>query len=173
MQSRHTQEQWEPQPQVGILLCFRTITNKHDTSQNNINALLTQRKEHVGRGLQKLNLNLTVILKNSRINTRVTTVVEIKKALKELCNGRAAEANNISPEVMKVDSDITANMLHPPFEKIWTKGEMPNDGKCGLLVKLLKKGDTTAIIGGVLQFPLYQAKSSVGNCSTGSRSMST
>jgi len=142
MQTRHTQEQWESQPQVGILLCFRTITNKHITSQSNINALPTQRKEHVGRGLQKLNLNLTVTLKNTRINTRVPTVVEIKKALKELHNGRAAEANNVSPEVMKVDSDITANMLHPLFEKIWTEGEMPNDWKFGLLVKLLKKGDT-------------------------------
>jgi hypothetical protein len=40
-------------------------------------------------------------------------VLEIKKALKVLHNGRAAEANNISPEVMKVDLDITANMLHP------------------------------------------------------------
>ena len=118
MQTRHTQEQWESQPQVGILLCFRTITNKHITSQSNINALPTQRKEHVGRGLQKLNLNLTVTLKNTRINTRVPTVVEIKKALKELHNGKAAEANNISPEVVKVDLDIIANMLHPLFEKM-------------------------------------------------------
>jgi hypothetical protein len=45
-------------------------------------------------------------------------VVEIKKELKELRNGKAARADNISPEVMKVDLDITANMLHPLFEKI-------------------------------------------------------
>jgi hypothetical protein len=42
---------------------------------------------------------------------------------------------------MKIDLDITANILHPLFEKIWTEGEMPNDWKCGLLVKLPKKGD--------------------------------
>jgi hypothetical protein len=45
-------------------------------------------------------------------------VAEIKKALKELRNGKAAGADNISPEVMKVDSDIIANILHPLFEKI-------------------------------------------------------
>jgi hypothetical protein len=50
---------------------------------------------------------------NPRINTRVPTVVEIKKALKDLRNGKAVGANDISPEVMKADLDITANMLHP------------------------------------------------------------
>ena len=80
---------------------------------------------------------------NPKINTRVPIVVEIKKALKELRNGKAAGVHNISLEVMTVDLDITANMLHPLFEKIWTEGEIPNDWKCGLLVKLPKKGDTT------------------------------
>jgi len=63
--------------------------------------------------------------------------------MKELRNGKAAGVDNISPVVMKIDLDITANMLHPLFEKIWTEGEIPNDWKCGLLVKLPKKGDTT------------------------------
>jgi hypothetical protein len=35
-------------------------------------------------------------------------VVEIKKELKELRNGKAAGAYNISPEVMEADLDITA-----------------------------------------------------------------
>jgi hypothetical protein len=78
---------------------------------------------------------------NPRIN-RVPTVVEIKKALKELRNGKAAEVDNISLEVMKFDLYITADMLHPLFEKLWTEGEMRNDWRCGLLIKLPKKGDT-------------------------------
>ena len=57
---------------------------------------------------------------NTRINTKVPTVIEIKKALKELRNGKAAVAT--IPEVMKVGVDITANMLHPLFEKIWMEG---------------------------------------------------
>jgi len=58
---------------------------------------------------------------NIRINTKVPTVIEIKKALKELRAGNAAGADNITPGVMKVHLDITANMLHPLFEKIWTE----------------------------------------------------
>ena len=77
-----------------------------------------------------------------KINIKASTVVEIKKALKELRSGKAAGVDNISPEVMKVDLDITANMLHPLFEKIWNEGEMTNDWKCGLLIKIPKKGDT-------------------------------
>jgi hypothetical protein len=42
---------------------------------------------------------------------------------------------------MKIDLDITANMLHPLFEKMWNEGEMPNDWKYGLLIKIPKKGD--------------------------------
>jgi hypothetical protein len=42
---------------------------------------------------------------------------------------------------MKIDLDITANMLHPLFEKMWNEGEMPNDWKYGLLIKIQKKGD--------------------------------
>jgi hypothetical protein len=68
-------------------------------------------------------------------------LVEIKKAPTELRNGKAAGVHNISPEVIKVDLDITAHMLHPLFEKMWTEGETPNDWRCGLLVKLPKKGD--------------------------------
>jgi len=79
---------------------------------------------------------------NLRVNTKAPTVAEIKKALKDLRRGKAAGVDNISPKVLKVDLDITANMLHPLFEKIWNEGEMPNDWRCGLLIKLPKKGDT-------------------------------
>ena len=61
--------------------------------------------------------------------------------MNELQRGKAAGVDNIPPEVLKVDLDITANMLHPIFENIWNEGEMPNDWKCGLLIKITK-GDT-------------------------------
>ena len=79
---------------------------------------------------------------NLRVNTKAPTVAEIKKVLKELRSGKAAGVDNISPEVLKVDLDITANILEPLFKKIWNKGEMPNDWRCGLLIKIPKKGDT-------------------------------
>jgi hypothetical protein len=80
---------------------------------------------------------------NPRINTKAPTVIEIKKALKELKRGKPAGVDNLPPEVLKVNLDITANMLHPLFEKIWNEGEMPNDCKCGLLIKIPMKGDTS------------------------------
>jgi hypothetical protein len=62
-------------------------------------------------------------------------------ALKELRSRKAAGVDNIPPEVMKVDLDLTANMLHPLLEKIWNEGEMPNDWGYGLLIKISKKDD--------------------------------
>jgi hypothetical protein len=101
-------------------------------------------------------------------------VIEIKKALKELKRGKAAGIDNIPPEVLKVDLDITANMLHPLFEKIWNEGEMPYDWKCGLLIKIPKKGDTANSDNWWgITFCLYQAKSLLGYCLIGSRNMST
>ena len=51
--------------------------------------------------------------KNLRINIKAPTLIEIKKALKELQKGKTAGIDNIPPEVLKVDLDITANTLHP------------------------------------------------------------
>jgi len=52
-------------------------------------------------------------------------VIEIKKALKELHNGKAAGTDSISPEVMEVDLDTTANMLRPltPYLRRYGWGE--------------------------------------------------
>jgi sorting nexin-29 len=41
-----------------------------------------------------------------------------------------------------VDPDITGNMLHALFQRIWNEGEMPNDWKCCLPIKIPKNVDT-------------------------------
>jgi len=80
--------------------------------------------------------------------------------LKELKIGKAAGVDNLPPEVIKVDLDITANMLHTLFERIWKEGLMTNDWKCGLLKKYQKRETLqTVITGGVSHFYLYHAKS--------------
>ena len=113
-------------------------------------------------------------VRNPRINIKAPKVTEIKKGMKELKRGKAAGVDNIPPEVLKVDLDITANMLHSLFEKIWNEGEMPNDWKCGPLIKYQRRGTPqTVAVGGVLHFCLYQAKSLIGYCLIGSRNMST
>ena len=57
----------------------------------------------------------------SRINIKPPTVTEIKKALKELKRGKAAGIDNISSEVLTVDLDITAKMLHPYLRRFGMK----------------------------------------------------
>ena len=121
------------------------IRNKDGTLLTNTEEQLKHWQEHSSKilnpSLDKQADEEEEYEKNLRIKTKVPTVVEIKKALKELQNGKAAGVNNISPEVMKVDLNITANMLYALFDKIWNEGEMPNDWRCGLLIKISKKGD--------------------------------
>jgi hypothetical protein len=74
--------------------------------------------------------------------TLLLRVREWKYSSSHCLNSALDGVDNIPPEVLKVDLDITANMLHPLFEKIWNEGEMPNDWKCGLQIKIPKKGDT-------------------------------
>jgi len=66
---------------------------------------------------------------NSRVNTKAPTVAEIKKALKELRSRKAAGVDNTSPEVLKVDLDITANILAPYLRRygIKVKCQMTGD----------------------------------------------
>jgi hypothetical protein len=56
---------------------------------------------------------------------------------------QAPGIDNVPPEVLKEDLDVTIELLHPLFVKIWRTGVVPDDWKKGLLVKLPKKGDVT------------------------------
>jgi len=47
------------------------------------------------------------------------TKTEIQLALSQLKNGKAAGLDKIYPEVLKVDPEITAEMLYHLLEKIW------------------------------------------------------
>jgi len=61
--------------------------------------------------------------------------------LSQLKNGKAACLDNIYPEVLKVDPEITAEMLYPLLEKIWEEEKIPEDWEEGLIIKIPKKGD--------------------------------
>jgi len=69
------------------------------------------------------------------------TKIEIQLALSQLKNGKAAGLENIYPEVLKVDPEITAEMLYPLLEKIWKEEKIPEDWEERLIIKILKKGD--------------------------------
>ena len=66
---------------------------------------------------------------------------EIRKAIKQLKNGKAAGTDEIPAEALKVDPEMLAEMLYGLFEKIWEEEEIPSEWKEGLLIKIPKKGD--------------------------------
>nr|KAG5689204.1 hypothetical protein BaRGS_014860 [Batillaria attramentaria] len=66
---------------------------------------------------------------------------EIRKAIKQLNNGKAAGPDDIPAEALKADIETTVEMLYPLFEKIWEEEQVPADWKEGYLIKLPKKGD--------------------------------
>jgi len=66
---------------------------------------------------------------------------EIVNAIKAMKNGKAAGADNIPTEVLKLDPYISADILLPPFQVIWQKEKFPKEWKEGIIIKIPKKGD--------------------------------
>ena len=69
------------------------------------------------------------------------TIEEIKRAIKQLRNGKSAGPDNIPAEALKSDPETIAKMLQPLFRKICEEEEIPRDWKEGYLVNIPKKGD--------------------------------
>jgi len=61
--------------------------------------------------------------------------------LSHLKNGKTAGLDNIYPKVLKVDPEITAELLYPLLEKTWKEEKIPEDWEEGLIIKIPKKGD--------------------------------
>jgi hypothetical protein len=66
---------------------------------------------------------------------------EIRKAIGQLRNGKAAGPDHIPAEALKADVETTVNILHPLFQHIWEEEHIPEEWKEGHLIKLPKKGD--------------------------------
>jgi hypothetical protein len=76
----------------------------------------------------------------TEVNLDPPTKTEIQLALTQLKNGKAAGLDNINPEVLKVDPEITVEMLYPLLKKI-RKKKTPEEWEEGLIIKIPKKGD--------------------------------
>ena len=50
---------------------------------------------------------------------------EIRKAIKQLKNDKAAGIDEIPAEALKVDPEMLAEMLYGLFDKIWEEEEIP------------------------------------------------
>ncbi|XP_037942792.1 acetylcholine receptor subunit beta-like 2 [Teleopsis dalmanni] len=66
---------------------------------------------------------------------------EITNAIKLLKNGKTAGSDNIPAEVLKVDLQLTTDILYPLFKIIWETETYPSDWLHGIVIKLPKKGD--------------------------------
>ena len=80
---------------------------------------------------------------NLPIDCAKPTREEIRKAIKQLKNGKAAGTDEIPAEALKVYQEMLAlaEMLYGLFDKIWEEEEIPLEWKEGLLIKIPKKGD--------------------------------
>ncbi|XP_065261983.1 uncharacterized protein LOC135879876 [Emys orbicularis] len=75
------------------------------------------------------------------INCDRPTRDEIRKVITMMKNRKAAGPDDIPAEALKVDLDVSVEMLYPLFEKIWEEEVIPADWKEGYLIKIPKKGD--------------------------------
>ena len=53
--------------------------------------------------------------------------------------GKAACPDNIPPEALTAHPNLSSNILHSLFRKIWEEEEMPQDQNESYIVKLPKK----------------------------------
>ena len=75
------------------------------------------------------------------IDVNPPTTEEIRMAVRQIKNGKAAGPDNIPAEALKSDIEATTSMLYLLFKKIWEEEQVPMDWKEGHLIKIPKKGD--------------------------------
>ena len=116
--------------------------------KNSNGEILTERADQLARWAGDFAgiLNPPRMLPNQatelQINLNEPTTVEIRAAIKELKNNKAAGPDDVAAELLKADTATTTNILYPLFKEIWRTQKMPRDWQQGLIVKLPKKGDT-------------------------------
>ena len=76
-----------------------------------------------------------------KIKSGRPTKTEIKTAIKQLKSGKAAGPDNIPPEALKAEPNLTTDLLYSFFGRIWEEERTPTEWTEGYIVKLLKKGD--------------------------------
>ncbi|VDP38139.1 unnamed protein product [Schistosoma curassoni] len=73
------------------------------------------------------------------IDVNPPTKEEITMAIRQIKSGKAAGPDNIPAEALKPDIEVTTNMLHLLFKKIWEEEQVPIDWKEGHLIKIAKE----------------------------------
>ena len=74
-----------------------------------------------------------------KINLNLPSKTEIKQAIKKLKTAKTSGPDNIPPEALKANPDLTASIFHKIYSDIWKNEVMPQDWNIGHLIKLPKK----------------------------------
>ena len=98
-------------------------------------------EELLSRSARANTPDITAAEEDLPIDCGKPTREEIRRAIKQLKNGKVAGTNEIPADVLKVDPEMLAEMLYGLFDKIWEEEEIPLEWKEGLLIKIPKKGD--------------------------------
>ncbi|VDP77550.1 unnamed protein product [Schistosoma mattheei] len=75
------------------------------------------------------------------IDVNPPTTEGIRMATRQVKSEKTAGPANIPAEALKSDTEVTTNMLHLLFKKIWEEEQVPMDWKEGHFIKIPKKGD--------------------------------
>ena len=75
------------------------------------------------------------------IETGPVTEAETRAAVQQLKNGKAGGVDGMTSELMKADLETTVAVLHELFLRVWESERVPNDWRCGLIIRLPKKGN--------------------------------
>jgi len=72
---------------------------------------------------------------------------EINIAIKHLKSNKASGLDILPPELFKTYPHTIANILEPLLNNVWSSGQIPNEWKQGLIIKLPKKCDLSPATG--------------------------
>ena len=123
-----------------------TVKSKYGNMLTKENDIRTRWLEHFGEVLNRPDqIEPAEILTEGaveiEIETGPPTKDEIRRALKEMKNGKAPGVDNITAEILKTDTETTVKELYALFNVVWFTGKAPKDWRRGLIIKLAKKGD--------------------------------
>ena len=75
------------------------------------------------------------------IETGLVTHAEIRTAIEQMKNGKAGGVDGMTTELTKADLETTVAVLYELLLKVWESETVPNDWRCGLIIRLPKKGN--------------------------------
>src|SRR5215469_5590437 len=112
------------------------------TPQNQLTRWQEHFKENFAAPPQQISMYTTRMTPEiTKIPTGAPTMKEIKTAIKHLKPNKASGLDNLPAEFFRTYPNTIANILEPLLKKVWKSGQITNDWKQGVIIKLPKKGD--------------------------------